>query len=682
MIYTNSRWLLPSFFLACVALESFAASCDALRHAADPTAILTDAEMRFVQPADTWFYETQAVLREEMNRVSAALEAQGPEYAEPWKHHFYWDLLEKNLGSLDSINVSEIELSRRWMYSNRKGTEYPFFAGLRSAMDAYWDAATTLSHPDLQGAFIKKVALARQQLQALFADPSDANSAALARTLGWLEQTGQLAAETAALRAALSHPNLQLVVSKPLTHRILSTQNTSVEHSLVVSDSSQTPTTRRFQRSRPVYVRGTAHATGEISLELVPNPRLAELNIVYEGEVNSLSNANAGPVSFNIRAVGPVTAYTPVTFGPQGIDVRDTVVQPHVRTSISNISADRNFVRRIGTRRVNEPQSRSLMNSRSREKTIQLLKEQMDEHVGSAIEEIRKEIARTRSTMGQFSEIFAPMVREGAAPIFSGTQSTDRTVTVNIHEGRREQFGAARSCPEMFPQADIVGQMHVSFINNLFETIMAGKMFTDEYFMKYAKVLQPTLPLDLMVHSRAKRWAIIAAKPRPLVLEIPQANHFKFTLKIAALEVDGERFTASTQATVRYQLQQNEFGEYYLGREGEVQIDSQLASHHCDLLQRKLSAFFAPILDGGGVVIPEGGATGSLNSLELLGVHAIDDWLAIGFNVPQELVNSFMNVEHRDSDSELVLSENAALAPELPPPYAVDDALSTYPGIR
>ncbi len=682
MIYTISRWWLLSFFLACVALESLAASLDAKRHVEDPTAILADAEMRFVQPSDTWFYETQATLREEMNRVGAALEAQGPEYAEPWKSHFYWDHLEKNLGSLDSINVSEIELSRRWMYSNRKGTEYPFFAGLRSAMDAYLDAATTLSHPDLQGEFIIKVALARQQSQALFADPSDANSAALARTLGWLEQTGQLAAETAALRAALSHPNLQLVVSKPLIQRILSTQDTSVEHSLAVSDSSQAPTKRRFQRSRTVYVRGTAHTTGEISLELVPNPRLAELNIVYEGQVNSLCSANAGPVSFNIHTVGPVTAYTPVTFGPQGIDVRDTAVQPHVRTSVSSISADSNFVRRIGTRRVNEPQSRSLMDSRSREKTINLLKEEMDERVGSAIDDIRAEISRMRSTMGQFSEIFAPVIREGAAPVFASTQSSDRTVTVNIHEGRREQFGAAHPCPDMFPQADVVGQMHVSFVNNLLETIMAGKMFTDEYFMKYAKVLQPTLPLDLMVHSRAERWAIIADKPRPLVLEIPQANHFKFTLKIAALEVDGERFTASTQATVRYQLQQNEFGDYFLEREGEVQIDSQLDSPHRDLLQRKLNAFFAPILDGGGVIIPEGGATGPLNSLELLGVHATDDWLAIGYKVPQELVSDFMNAEHGDSASEPAISENAALEPELPPPYAVDDTLSTYPGIR
>lgn len=682
MIFRITSRSLPCLLLAWFAFESYAATLDSTRPQIDPTAILAGAEARFVQPSESWFYETQEALRSELDRVGAALDAQGPEYADPWKNHFHWDMLKGNLGSIDSIDVSQIELSRRWMYSNRKGTEYPFFADLRSATDAYLDAAYTLSHSDLQSEFLAKVALAREQSQALWEDPSDSNAAALGRTLGWLEKTRQLTAETAALRSALSHPNLQLVVSKPLIKRIMSTQDTGVAHSLAVSDTGQTPTTRRFQRPRTVHVRGTAHTKGEIALELVPNSQLAELNIVYQGDVNSHCHATAGPVSFNIHTMGPVSAFTPVTFGPEGIDVQATAVEPHVCTNISNVSADRRIVRRIGKRRVNEPESREMVDKRSREKTVNLLKEEMDERVGRAIDDIRSEITRMRSTMGQFSEVFAPVVREGAAPVFASTQSSDRDVTVNIYEGRREQFGAAFPCPESFPQADVVGQMHVSFINNMLETIMAGKMFTDEYFMKYAKVLQPTLPLELMVHARAKRWAIIADKPRPLEMEIPDTNQFRIKLNIAALEVDGDRFTASTQATVHYHLKQNEFGDYFLQREGDVQLESQLDSHHRELIQKKLNAFFAPILDGGGVVVPEGGATGPMNSLELIGVQATDDWLAIGYKVPQGLVDSFMYADRSESSSTVVTNENSNQQLKLPPPYAVDDTLSTYPGIR
>ncbi|TWU27365.1 hypothetical protein [Bythopirellula polymerisocia] len=682
MIYNSVCWCQLCAILAGMALQTDAASLEPVRPNVDPSAILADAESRFVQPPESWFQETQDVLRAELDRVGNALDSQGQEYAQPWKDHFHWEKLEKNLGPLETIEVSDIELSRRWMYSNRKGTEYPFFADLRSATDAYLDAAYTLSHPDLRGEFIKKAALARQQAQAVLTDPSDSNAAALGRTLGWLEKTRQLETETAILRSSMSHPNLQLVVAKPLILDVMSTQDTSVEHSLAVSDSSQTPTKRRFQRSRTVYVQGMAHTQGAISLELVPNPLLAELNIVYQGEVNSLCHATAGPISFNIHTAGPVSAFTPVTFGPEGIEVRDTAVEPQVRTSVGQVSAERNFVRRIGERRVNETESRAMMDRRSREKTVNLLKEEMDERVGSAIDDIRLEISHMRSAMGQFSEVFAPVVREGAAPYFSGTQSSDHNVTVNIHEGRREQFGAALPCPEHFPDADVVGQIHVSFVNNLLETIMAGKMFTDEYFMKYAKVLQPTLPLDLMVHARTQRWAIIADKPRPLELEIPNSNHFSFKMRIAAFEVDGERFTASTVATVRYQLKQNEFGDYYLEREGDVQLDSQLDSHNRDLLQRKLGAFFAPVLDGGGVIIPEGGQTGVLSSLELLGVQASENWLAIGYKVPQEIVNSLMSSGNDNNSMPPATTESPASEYKLPPPYAVDDTLNTYPGIR
>ncbi len=682
MIYTIARWWLMCLLLAGSAVHSSADSLHTIRPGIDPSEVLINAESRFVQPQESWFYETQAALRKEMEQVAAALDAQGSEYAQPWKNHFHWELLEKNLGPLETVNVSEIALSRRWMYSNRKGTEYPFFAGLRAATDAYLDAAYTLSHPDLHGEFLAKVAQAREHTLALWTDPTDAHAAALGRTLGWLEQTGQLTAETASLRTALSHPNLQLVVSKPLIHRIMATQDTAVEHSLAVSDSSRTPTKRRFQRSRTVYVQGTAHTKGEISLDLVPNPNLAELNIVYQGEVYSLCHATAGPLSFNIHTQGPVSAYTPVTFGPSGIKVEDTLVQPKVRTSVSNINASSNFVRRIGKRRVNEPESRAMMNMRSRQKTVNLLKEEMDVRVGTAIEDIRSEIARMRSTMGQFSEVFAPVIREGAAPIFAGTQSTDSTVSVNIHEGNREQFGAAQVCPVTFPEADVVGQIHVSFVNNLLETIMAGKMFTDEYFMKYAKVLQPTLPLDLMVHTRAQRWAIIADKPRPLELEIPITDHFKFTLKIAALEVDGERYTALTTANVLYQLRKNEYGDYFLQREGDVHLESQLDSHHREFLQKKLNAFFAPILDGGGVIIPEGGSTSTLSSLELLGVQATENWVTIGYKVPQEVVTALMHSEQNNPSNPLSTQDSTVLEPRLPPPYAVDETLSTYPGIR
>lgn len=642
----------------------------------DPLALLEGAEERFVAPAESWFYESQNALRAEMKVVSDALEAQGNGLAGPWKEHFRWQLLEKNLGPLDQINLAEIELARRWMYSNRKGTELPFFARLRELTDLYLDAAYTLSQEDLQQQFSERVHLARQQIADLVADPTDANGAALGRTLGWFERTGQLMAEVEQLRAMLSHANGQVLVSKTLVDTIMAPHSAPVDHTLAVSDRGEAPATRWYQRPRGVTVRGTAHTLGTIRLELVPNEQIAEINILYDGEVNSHCHANAGPLSFNLRTFGPMSANKPVTFGPGGIEMAPTSVEPHVKTRVTSISADNNFVRRVGERRLSDPQNKSYLSSKAEAKAVELLEDEMDVRVAEAIDEIRAEILGLQSDTDEFREVVAPIQREGAEFEFLGTYSTSELIGVNIMAGRREQFGAPTPCPHDFADADVRMRIHVSMLNNTLETIMAGKTFTDEYFMKYAKVLQPTLPLDLMVHSRAPRWAIIAAKPRPLELRIPAPNQFEFLLHIASLEVDGERFSVPTTSTVRYELVENEFNEFYLRRSGEVRIESTLSEEHRTLLTKKLSAFFAPVLDGGGVIVPEGGSIGLLNSLKFLGVKADQDWLAIGIGVPKEFVEGVMNSRDEGAAKPVVPKLDETV---LPPPLVADEDLDSYP---
>lgn len=674
------RWILSAVIIAAFAPALAAQSPELadipLQQTVDPLALLDGAENRFVPAEEAWFYETQDALRAEMAVVGSALDSQGMTYAEPWKEHLRWALLERNLGPLNTINLAEIELSRRWMYSNRKGIEYPFFANLRTLTDAYLDAAFTLSQPDLQSQFVEQVGIARQQVQDLLVNPVDANAAALGRTLGWLERTRQLPTEVALLRRLLSHPNLQVVVGKPLVQNIMSTQSPEVEQTMRVSDSGQTPTTRPFQRSRTVNVRGTAHTLGTIGLELVPNSEIAELRINYDGKVDSHCHADAGPVTFNIRTVGPMQAQKSVTFGPAGIVATGTDVDPSVRTRVTNVNADNEFVRRLGERRIHNPQSKSHISMKARQKAVQLLEGEMDTKVEDALEEIRAQIAKARAEASEFGEVFAPVVREGAAPYFHSTASTTDSIVANIMSQRREQFGAAVECPHKFANSDVSIRLHVSFINNMMETIMAGKVFTDEYFMRYAKVLQPTLPLDLMVHSRGQRWAIVAAKPRPLELRIPAPNQFEFVLHVASLEISGEKFEQPATATVRYELVKNQYDEYYLKRIQDLKLDSQLATFQSDFLHKKLSAFFSPILDAGGVAIPDGDAIGRLNSLKFVGLQADQDWLAIGINVPSEFVDEAMrNAEDASASPIEPVSEEL----ELPPPFATDSALSSYP---
>jgi len=168
--------------------------------------------------------------------------------------------------------------------------------------------------------------------------------------------------------------------------------------------------------------------------------------------------------------------------------------------------------------------------------------------------------------------------------------------------------------------------------------------------MKYAQLLQAELPLPLMVHSRSQRWAITTHKHRPLELSLPAPNRLEFVMRIEAVEIDGQTFDAPTTATMRYDLVKNEFGEYALARDGQVQLDTGLPTVAREFLHEKLDAFFAPVLDAGGVAIPDGGVLGKLNAVQPAGVRAEANWITIGVNVPDEVLQSLLDYQRSAED--------------------------------
>jgi hypothetical protein len=168
--------------------------------------------------------------------------------------------------------------------------------------------------------------------------------------------------------------------------------------------------------------------------------------------------------------------------------------------------------------------------------------------------------------------------------------------------------------------------------------------------MRYAKIIHAELPLPLMVHSRAQRWALTMSKYRPIELQIPSSHRFVFVIRVDAVEIDGVTSTAATTAIIEYQLVRDELGEYELQRDGGVRLTGSLPKGTRIFLKEKVGAFFGPVLNGAGVVIPEGGVLGALRKLESQGVHAEREWIVAGWNVPSEAIDELIRLL-RSSDS-------------------------------
>jgi hypothetical protein len=636
--------------LACAALV-FLSPADAAdfsaplaKRAAQAHALLDDAESRFQPPNESWFHQTQEALREEVAQVGLALDTMDPSEAADWKAHLHWELLKANLHSM-STNLAELQLVRRWLYSNRKGLEDPLFAELRRRMDAHLDAAFTFSYDDLQAAYAEHAALARRQCLALADDPSDAHAAALGRTLGWLERTGQLPDEVAQIRILLSLPNAQIVVSTAFVQRVLQLFESEIEQTIPLNSTETAPPSGILRRERTLYVRGTAHSVGSTSLEVIANAEEAELSLVFRGQVVAYCSADAGPAALYVRTAGPVEAFKPIYLNTEGLRLGETTVDSQVRTHLQSVSARGNFVRRVAQRRANEPAARSHMHHSGHDRTTQLLEENLNERVEAGIAEIKAEFDRVQQAMGGFSDVLAPIVREGAVPRVQGFRSSAAGVELNVAGARRNQFGASVPYENGAAGADVQLRVHISMFNNLAETILGGKRLSDEFLMKYAQLLQAELPLPLMVHARSARWAITTHNHRPLELSLPAPNRLEFVMRIDAVEIDGQTYDVPTTATMDYDLVKNEFGEYALVRDGQVKFDTALPTAARDFLHEKLDAFFAPVLDAGGVAIPDGGVLGTLNGVQPAGVRAEADWITIGMNVPDEVLQSLLQYQ-------------------------------------
>jgi len=307
--------------------------------------LLEDAAERFQSPSPEWFEMTRQALQEETRRVGLALEAQGEDYADAWKKHLRWPLLTGNLGEVSEVNLVELALVRRWLFSNRPGLESPLFAQLRQCVEAHLDAAYTLLQPNLEAQFRGKVQQARQQMLALVDDPSDARAAALGRTLGWLERTRQLSEETAALRTLLSRPNAQVLVAKSILDRVIGYLATDVEQTMPVSDRVTVQNGSLLGRSRTAKIHGTAHTHGQISLKIEAHQKMADLQLVYQGEIESHCRAIVGPLTIAMQTLGSVRAITPIQISLQGIKLLTTEVYPQMQTHVTNVSARSNLVR-------------------------------------------------------------------------------------------------------------------------------------------------------------------------------------------------------------------------------------------------------------------------------------------------------------------------------------------------
>ncbi|MEM9352668.1 MAG: hypothetical protein AAGA92_06625 [Planctomycetota bacterium] len=584
-----------------------------------------------------WFHASQEALRDEVERVAGLLD---DSEAADWKAHLRWGLLEEAARAPLPGRLDDLALVRRWMYSNKPGLESERFADLRRLVDEHLDAVTAFSEADLQSAVRQNAATAAGLSKMLEESPSETTAAELGRLLGWFDRVRQLPEETAAARLRYSRPNIELLVSNGLIQRIFSHQTGELTETIPLRQKTKAPATRRLQRERTLDVSGNATTTGAVSLNITPSDGRAAFEIVYQGTLDAECRADAGPVVLHLRARGNATAAAPVYFGLDGLSSGEIDVQPVVSSRLTGVTGKSRFLREVARRRASHPTSQATQNREARSTAVEQLGKQLEEQVAFQLDKIRREANQLRSSVSGLSDVTAPLVREGAMPRFDSTRSTDRHMVLGVAARNRDQLGAVAPPPPE-TAADLTARFHVSAFNNMAETITGGKRLSDEFFMRYAKLLHAELPIPLMVHSRAGRWAVWPTKLRPFELRIPGDDRFDFVIRLDRVEIDEQFYDGPVELTASYALQADDDGEVGLIRQGDLQIETELPTGPRLLVLEKLGAFFGPTLTGGGVIVPRGGPLGLFQNLRLERHTARDEWIVLEMNVPDSVLAEF-----------------------------------------
>ena len=176
-----------------------------------------------------------------------------------------------------------------------------------------------------------------QALADFEAAPSDEKSVQVGNTLGFLERAGQADAVVAAVRRAHRRPNLFAEISQPLMAAGL---ENNVDERLPVREVIL-----------GTSIRGVAHTTGNISLDLAPNQEAAQMDFRFLGAADSDNVGHNRNVTIYTRGHTTIDGRIPVYLDENGLHSGPPSADCKTSTRITDICAPSRLVTKIAWRR-------------------------------------------------------------------------------------------------------------------------------------------------------------------------------------------------------------------------------------------------------------------------------------------------------------------------------------------
>lgn len=532
-----------------------------------------------------------------------------------WKTFLRWSDLESQM-TTSSPNWKALEGVGAQFFNGHRGLEYPEFVRVRESIRKYLYLGTMGENGKGQKSIKANMQALSQALEKYNQNPSTKAAGDVATLLDWLTQLERVPDLAKQIRAAHAMPNIKIRVAEGLLQRRFSRD---VETPMTVNEMIL-----------GTHVRGNAVTTGNVTTDIVPNDKVARIDIVFRGATRTRSVGRQSPVTVRSTSSTVLEARKSLYVYPSKVTANPSKATGKTSTTIHSITPDnklgRRFIGKIAWSRANQqkPQTEAIASRRAERR----LERQIDEESQELL---------TRAQQALREQLRGPINRRGLIPEKIQTRSTDTHVIASFTQANKAQFGATTAPPMFCPHDDVVAQIHESAINNTAEKAIAGLTLTDERIAELSKEVTGSIPEGLQIKDDEPPWSISFDWKQPMTVQFDDQQ--------MTIAIRGRRFTSGErelnkvmEMSATYTMETLESG-VLMKRQGEVEVTfptnregQTLGARERvfrTLMQGKFSEVFKPEIKGDGFSLP--GRFENLGRIRLNDLSTENGWLSLGW---------------------------------------------------
>jgi hypothetical protein len=543
-----------------------------------------------------------------------------------WRAYLDWPTLARQAAAGSKADAATLRRLYQKLDAEENGLEMPQFAAVRRAVGSYLDAVDAATNPEAETVLARRLEKLTSTLKEGTAAGTTEALEPLGPLLARLEGSRQASATVARVREAVNHPNLFLDVAETL---LSSAVNRVVDEHAPVNDVVL-----------GTRVRGNGHTSGFVTLDFVPSPRSALVDLLLDATNQSLTRSSKGPVTVHTRGMATVDARKRIMIDDQRVSSLPVSASVDVRTETAGIGVRSRFgkklIRRMASRKIAEikPQAEAISKRRAEDR----VRQQFDQQTAGALAQAASDYQ---------TKFRKPLLERGWYPESLRLSTSDATLSVVARKALADQIAAFTPPPAVDPDAVLAARVHETMVNNAAEIALGGRTITQQFVEDQIRKNNGTLPESLTNDPDQPPWSITFAKELPVQLDADDAR-IKVTVRGSRF-TSGDREFPAMDIWTAYRIEPAA-GTIRLVRDGDVQIyppgfvpggGEKLSVGETSLrriLQKRFNKVFKEVVDVEPLDLPGELKHAGPLPLEQL-VARKDGWVAAGWRKKEAAVS-------------------------------------------